>query len=74
MDHLLAALNRAQRNRLRTEKAELDVKREALKAFVDSPAFIGLPWEQRTLLCDQLGIMDEYSRVLGQRIDMNEQV
>lgn len=74
MKHLLALVDRARRNRVRNERAELDIKREALKAFVESPEFTGLPWEQRTLLSDQLGIMDEYSRVLGQRIDLDEQV
>ena len=74
MENLMTMLNKAKRDRLRTERTALDMRREALKAFVESTAFIGLPWEQRTLLSDQLGIMDEYSRVLGQRIDMNEQV
>ena len=74
MKHILAVLNRAQRDRLRTEKAEIDVRRKTLQTFVDAPEFTGLPWEQRTLLSDQLGIMDEYSAVLGQRIDMEKQV
>ena len=56
--------------RVVTEKAELDEKRMKLDAFVDAdnPVFLSLPAAEQGRLGRQLSIMDQYSRVLGERI------
>ena len=50
------------------EKAELDVKREALDAFIDSDTFDTLPHIDQQLLVVQADAMTTYSGVLAQRI------
>lgn len=56
--------------RVVTEKAELDEKRMKLDAFIDwdNAVFRGLPADEQARLGRQLAIMDQYSRVLGERI------
>lgn len=55
--------------RLILEKADLDTKIEALRKFTGTGEFQALPAHDVFLLGGQLHIMDEYSRILGQRID-----
>jgi hypothetical protein len=50
------------------EKSDLDAKLQRLKAFWDSPIFPTLPDAEKERLERQSNIMDEYSRVLGERI------
>lgn len=51
------------------EKAELDLKREKLREFIDSsPIYIGLDDEDQADLIVQSEIMEEYSKILGLRI------
>lgn len=52
------------------EKAELDTKIEKLTAFIQpsNAIFQGLPNAEAGRLVYQLSIMDEYSRVLAERI------
>lgn len=54
--------------RVIAEKTELDVKREKLIAFIQSPAFDHLNANECSLLTRQLTAMDDYSAVLGERI------
>jgi hypothetical protein len=56
--------------RVVTEKSELDEKRMKLDAFIDptNQVFAGLPEAEQARLGRQLAIMDQYSRVLGERI------
>jgi hypothetical protein len=50
------------------EKAELDMKREALDAFINSDTFDGLTYLDQSLLVVQADAMMLYSGVLTQRI------
>lgn len=55
--------------RVVTEKAELDEKREKLHAFIDSsPIYKALPEEDRLRLTRQASAMGTYSDILGERI------
>jgi len=51
------------------EKKELDDKRERLSKFFTSPVFDGLDRSEQARLQRQKMAMDEYSFVLGQRIE-----
>jgi hypothetical protein len=58
--------------RVVAEKRELDDKIAKLKAFCfdpGSPIFSGLPPADRDLLEDQYTVMEQYSQILGKRID-----
>lgn len=50
------------------EKAELDARRDKLRAFTFSIAFERLEMRDKTLLTRQLLLMDDLSSVLGERI------
>lgn len=50
------------------EKAELDVKLEALRAFLRGSLFETLNVSERSRLRKQAEIMNQYSQVLAQRI------
>lgn len=50
------------------EKEALDLKREALKAFLPSGRFKTLPQDEQWRLIRQLAAMDAYSLVLDERI------
>ncbi len=56
--------------RVITEKTELDAKLEKLKAFCfgNNPAYSLLSPEDRDLLEDQYTIMEQYSKILAERI------
>lgn len=54
--------------RVIAEKAELDIRREKLIIFIQSPAFDRLNANECSLLTRQLTAMDDYSAVLGERI------
>lgn len=56
------------KDRLLTEKAELDEKREKLEAFQNSPAFQNINPVQMTLLNIQSQAMLTYSQCLLERI------
>lgn len=50
------------------EKQELDTKLQALRSFLDSQIFSGLPEAERYRLRRQCDVMSEYSRILSDRI------
>jgi hypothetical protein len=50
------------------EKKELDERGDKLEQFILSDLFKSLPGAERVRLEKQLGIMGEYSEVLGERI------
>lgn len=50
------------------EKQELDTKLQALRAFLDSTVFQGLPEAERYRLRRQAEVMADYSRILAERI------
>jgi hypothetical protein len=53
------------------EKAELEVKIEALETFIESnPIFPTLPEEERGLLQSQLDVMLGYAGILESRIEL----
>ena len=54
--------------RVIAEKEALDVKREKLIVFIQSPEFDGITVQERSLLTRQLLAMDDYSAILGERI------
>lgn len=54
--------------RVAEEKAELDVKREKLGAFICCALYQALPEEEQSRLGRQCLAMDAYSEVLGERI------
>ncbi len=56
------------RQRVITEKADLDGKILALRQFLGTPTFEDLEAYQRHLLTHQLGSMSTYSYTLGERI------
>lgn len=51
------------------EKRELDEKLSKLTAFGTTPTFAALPAEEQGRLNRQHAIMEEYSRILGERIE-----
>lgn len=55
--------------RVVTEKAELDDKLSRLKPFVTGEKFKSLPNAEQERMIRQLHLMEEYSQVLGQRIE-----
>lgn len=58
------------KERLHTEKKELDEKREKLAAFFPTDTFKKISPQQRGLLYIQLHVMDAYSQVLTERISL----
>lgn len=56
--------------RVVTEKQELDEKRSKLKSFTEGETFKGLDEKNQELLTKQQGIMDDYSAVLQERIEL----
>ena len=50
------------------EKAELDKKLAKLSEFVTTPLFASLPADEQGRLNRQHSVMEEYSRILGERI------
>lgn len=50
------------------EKAELDSKREKLTAFIVGETYQMLDVAERLRLSEQLTVMAEYSKILGERI------
>lgn len=54
--------------RVVTEKKELDEKIEKLKAFFDNPIYLNVPEAEGIRLQKQFGSMEEYSKILGERI------
>ena len=49
-------------------KAELDIKRQKLIAFVDTPLFDSLAPDEQLLLKEQTIAMSRYSNILAMRI------
>lgn len=56
------------KDRLITEKSELDTKIEKLNSFVDSPNYQGIGSDQQALLSIQLKAMETYSQCLLVRL------
>ena len=54
--------------RLFEEKSELDRKISKLSHFMGSETCFNLPFNERSLLMKQYGIMVEYSNILKERI------
>jgi len=54
------------------EKAELDKKIEKLSKFIQGGEFWGLAMEEQRRLLTQITLMQQYSEVLGERIDAFE--
>lgn len=54
--------------RVVVEKRELDEKLVKLDSFLEGPVFFHLPVDERSRLSSQYGVMQEYSRILGERI------
>ena len=54
--------------RVQDEKIELDEKIDQLGAFLSTDIFDALPKEEKCDMRQQLGIMHEYSNILGRRI------
>lgn len=50
------------------EKAALDTKRDALDAFAKGATYKSLPRPDQELLDRQVGVMRNYSLILGERI------
>jgi crAss001_48 related protein len=51
------------------EKTELDTKLDKLKAFImDSPIFKTLPVDEQKRLNAQYDVMEQYSKILKERI------
>jgi len=50
------------------EKTELDIKISKLDSFVGTEKFFALPIDEQKRLGLQCWFMDEYSRILGERI------
>ena len=59
-------------DRLKIELEELLEKQGKLQKFFDTDIFKGLPETKKSLLCAQLGIMQAYSRILADRIRLEE--
>lgn len=55
--------------RVINEKAELDTNIFALDAFTKSERFPSLPEAEQLRMIRQLAVMQEYSSILGERID-----
>jgi len=55
--------------RVVAEKADLDVKREKLSAFFNTPMFSGLPVAEQNRLKLQAQHMYMYSEVLAERVE-----
>lgn len=55
--------------RVVAEKAELDDRHAKLNAFAQTETFDALPEEERARLARQSKAMDDYSVVLGERIE-----
>jgi hypothetical protein len=58
----------AHQQRVIAEKAELDVKLRALRAFFETGTYGSLPKEERNRQQRQCYAMADYSRILGERI------
>lgn len=56
--------------RIIEEKDQLDLKKDKLSVFVQSPYFVEMDDSEQRLLSLQLALMEEYSAVLGQRISL----
>lgn len=56
--------------RIEEEKNELDIKISKLKVFVNSDRINKIDFEMKELLNDQLITMEEYSKILGKRINL----
>lgn len=54
------------------EKTELDIKLRALRLFIGGQTFEELPEDERARLNAQEHYMDQYSQVLGERIEAFE--
>ena len=54
--------------RVVTEKDELDTKIEKLSSFISSDVYSTLTEAEQSRLGRQLGLMQQYSDVLGERI------
>ena len=59
--------------RVIVEKEELDDKIKKLLAFTKGEIYRQLPADERDRLRRQFNLMDEYSKVLGERIDAFKQ-
>jgi hypothetical protein len=59
----------AHQERVVTEKDELDTKIEKLSSFISSDVYSTLTEAEQSRLGRQLGLMQQYSEVLGERID-----
>lgn len=56
--------------RVKEEKRELDIKKEALSKFLKTELFLKLELESRKLLQRQFEVMSEYSEILEERLKL----
>jgi len=56
--------------RVKEEKRELDIKKEALSKFLNTELFLKLELESRKLLRRQFEVMSEYSEILEERLKL----
>ena len=56
--------------RVKEEKRELDIKKEALSKFLSTELFLKLELESRKLLRRQFEVMSEYSEILEERLKL----
>lgn len=52
------------------EYAQMQGRVAKLRAFIQSDEFVSLPLVQQRLLCEQLEVMQDYSLILRNRIDL----
>jgi hypothetical protein len=55
--------------RVVVEKKELDEKLDKLKSFLEQPLFRSLPLDEQGRLHHQCDAMEDYSEILGARIE-----
>lgn len=60
----------AWQQRVRVEREELEEKLGRLKVFMKAPQFLAIDKEEQRLMFRQVGLMEQYSNVLGVRLDL----
>jgi cell shape-determining protein MreC len=59
------------KNRLLKERTELRERLDKLKSFLDTQEFDSLDRENKSLLCKQELILEQYEKILSRRIVLN---
>jgi hypothetical protein len=68
-DEVTDDVNEGYKDRVRSEKRDIDLKISKLEEFLNSDAFNNLPEYERNLLTEQLSVMERYQLILFQRIE-----